>query len=377
MISDFQWALIIIALFIVIGVVFYNRWQEAKYKKQAEQAFWSRHHDVLLQEPAGSDNGNPGRVEPSLGDLADMPATRADDLDLMGFDTPTVPLPIMPKTAGNGQLPGINAAIDTIAVLLATTPIMPEQFWPTVQQSARVSKRIIWEGLTGELWQPIDAHNADDGVGYRELRAGLQLASRSGPIDTTTLLAFNQMMTSFAERIGAVSQREDPQQAGERAGHVDNFCADTDIEIVVNIVGKDGATFGTTKVRGLAEAEGMVAQDNGEYVMTNPLGQALFSLRNLNPSEPTGFKRAGGYLTGLTFALDVPRAAQPAAVFGQMMTVALRFADTLQGDVVDDNRRLLTANGRKVIGETIVSIAGSMEARGVTPGSSAALRLYA
>ena len=66
----------------------------------------------------------------------------------------------------------------------------------------------------------------------------------------------------------------------------------------------------------------------------------------------------------------------PGKTFERMMALALRFADTLHGEVVDDNRKLLTANGRKVIAETIAQIAGAMEARHVVPGSSAALRLY-
>ena len=58
------------------------------------------------------------------------------------------------------------------------------------------------------------------------------------------------------------------------------------------------------------------------------------------------------------------------------MSIAMRFADTLQGDVVDDNRKLLTANGRKVITDTIAGIADEMQSMGVAPGSSQALRLY-
>jgi hypothetical protein len=48
----------------------------------------------------------------------------------------------------------------------------------------------------------------------------------------------------------------------------------------------------------------------------------------------------------------------------------------LQGEVVDDNRRALTANGRKVIADTIVHISTEMEAKGIEPGSATALRLY-
>ena len=366
MISDFQWALAGIAVVIIVLVIVYNRWQESKCKRQAERTFTSDHRDVLLHDSAE-------RVEPQLGE---MPSSRSTDDDLMGFDSPTVEEPIMPRSAADARLPGINAEIDTVALLLADAPILPDQFWPTVQQSQRVSKRIIWEGLVGALWHPIDAQNADDSVGYRELRAGLQLASRNGMVDPNTLRAFNEMMIAFAQSIGAVSQREDVELAAGRSQVVDAFCADTDIEIVVNVIGKNGVTFATTKVRGLAESNGLVALDTGEYEMRDELGHALFALRNMNANEPPGIRQAGAYLTGLTFALDVPRAAQPARVFDRMMTLALRFADSLQGDVVDDNKKLLTANGRKLIADTIAEIAGEMESKGVAPGSSAALRLY-
>ena len=373
MISDFQWALVGVAVLIIIVVIVYNRWQEAKYKKLAEHAFSSDHRDVLLHETGNRVD----RVEPQLGTMPSATAPgRAIDDDLMGFDSPTVDAPIMPKSAADARLPGINAEIDTVALLLADVPILPDQFWPTVQQSQRVSKRIIWEGLVGGLWQPIDAHNADDRDGFRELRAGLQLASRNGMVDGNTLHAFNEMMIAFSQSIGAVSQREDVDLAVARAQTVDTFCADTDIEIAVNVIGKNGATFATTKVRGLAESNGLMALDSGEYEMRDERGHALFTLRNMNADEPPGIRQVGAYLTGLTFAIDVPRAPHPGSAFERMMTLALRFADTLQGDVVDDNRKLLTANGRKVIAETIASIAGEMEAKGVAPGSSAALRLY-
>ena len=60
-----------------------------------------------------------------------------------------------------------------------------------------------------------------------------------------------------------------------------------------------------------------------------------------------------------------------------MFQLALQFADALHGELVDDNQKPLTAKGRKHIGDTIASIAAGMEARGIVPGSTVALRLYA
>ena len=365
MISDFQMALAGVAITVVVAVILYNRWQESKYKKRAERAFATDHPDVLFGSPHE-------RVEPQLGVFA---APRVNDDVEEGLLAPIVSQPILPRSAAQPGQVAVNAEIDTVALVLADAPMSPDQFWPTIDQSRKVSKQILWEGLVGGLWQPI-TENSDDDTGFRELRAGLQLAGRSGAVDGNTLNAFNEMMAAFAQGIGAVSQREDVAVAMRRAQAVDAFCADTDIEIVVNIIGKSGVTFATTKVRGLAESHGLMPLASGEYAMCDELGHTQYTLRNMNADEPPGIKMAGAYLTGLCFALDVPRTPQPEKTFERMVALAMRFADTLQGEVVDDNRKLLTANGRKVIVDTIVQIAGAMEARNVVPGSSAALRLY-
>lgn len=366
MISDFQMALVGIAIAVVIAVLVYNWWQESKYKKRAERAFSTSHPDVLFGDAHD-------RVEPQLSNLA---SSRLHDDVEEGLLSPIVSEPILPRAVNDSMAPAINAEIDTIALVLADAPMSPDQFWPTVAQSRQVSEHIRWEGLVGGLWHPI-SENSDGDTGFRELRAGLQLANRRGAVDANTLRAFNEMMAAFAHGIGAVSQREDVSVAMRRAQSVDALSAETDIEIVVNIIGKSGVTFATTKVRGLAESHGLVALASGEYVLRDELGLVLFTLRNMNAEEPPGIKSAGAYLTGLCFAMDVPRTPQPQKTFERMMALAIRFADTLQGEVVDDNRKLLTANGRKVIADTIVQIAGTMEARNVSPGSSAALRLYA
>jgi hypothetical protein len=360
--NDFQIALAGIAIGIVIVVLIYNYWQESKYKKRAEQAFQADHPDVLFGD----------RVEPRIGELTSAP--KFDDVE-EGLLSPITSEPVVPRSASGQAAPAINNEIDTVALVLSDAPMRAAQFWPTVEQSRQVSRSILWEGLADGQWTPIDA-DIDDETGFRELRAALQLASRSGPVDGATLVNFNEMMAAFAAGVGAVSQREDLKTAGQRAQSVDAFCADTDIEIAVNLIGKSGVTFATTKVRGLAESAGMESVESGEYVMRDELGHPQFALRNMNADEPPGLRNAGTYLTGLSFVLDVPRTRQPEKTFERMMSLVLRFADTLHADVVDDNRKVLTANGRAVIVGTIAEIAGVMNARNVVPGSSTALRLY-
>jgi FtsZ-interacting cell division protein ZipA len=81
-------------------------------------------------------------------------------------------------------------------------------------------------------------------------------------------------------------------------------------------------------------------------------------------------------MTGLTFALDVPRVANGAATLDRMVALAGKFADALIGEVVDDNRKPLTASGLAIIKKTLTGIGVTMEKRGIVPGSPAAKRLF-
>lgn len=360
--SDLQIGLAIGAVLLALAVMGYNYWQEAKHKKRVERAFGAPHEDVLMGE----------RVEPSIGDVN---RTRGDDI-AEGHLAPLTDTPTVPMAMPGVDAPIIHGQIDTVALVLADSPLSIERIWPAIERTRGLSDEIRWEGLFNGVWQPVD-DNTDDDAAYRELRVGLQLASRRGPTDPSTIRAFDRLVSDFANEVGAVSQREEVAAAERRALDVDKLCAESDIEIAINIVGKNGVTFATTKVRGLAEAAGMVPLEKGEYAKRDDKGHLEFTLRNMNANEPPGIKQAGAYLTGLTFALDVPRTLDPVGTFERMMAEALRFADTLGGEVVDDNKRPLTANGRKSIAATIAAIEQTMDAREIVPGSAAALRLYA
>jgi hypothetical protein len=376
MISDFQLVLIGIIAVIIVGVIVYNRWQESLYRRRAEKAFQrdgsDTSPDVLFSDKQTE------RVEPSFGAINAATAAEEDD----ALNELTAPIlgssphdDVRPNyvTSASELLPTINAEIDTVAMILADVALDADRYVPMILQSQSLAKHVLWEGLVGGLWQPIDPTMDEK---YRELRAGLQLADRSGVVDATVLTAFDDAMTNFAASLDAVSQREDITDAHRRAQMVDAFCADTDIEIAINIIGKSGVTFAATKLRGLAEAKGLVALPAGEYAAKDDLGRMLYTLRNGNPAESSALRTEQPYFTQLTFALDVPRTPQPAQVFERMYALALQFADVLQGELVDDNKKTLTAQAKRSINDTIHEITGEMQQKGVAPGSATALRLY-
>lgn len=385
MLSDFQLVLIGIIAVVIVGVIVYNRWQEAKYRKRAEAAFQRNQTDgdALF-------NATPeGRREPTFGSLATADDAALDDLtrpiggmgDAEASSAPASVITTAPSAQamplGGHRAPAIHADVDTVAMMLADQPVEADVYAPLVTESASLARYVLWEGMTGGLWQPVDP-TLD--VSYRELRVGLQLADRGGAVDLATLAAFDEAVAGYAARMGSqggvVSQREDVTEALRRAQMVDQFCAETDIEVAVNLVGKSGVTFAATKLRGLTQAQGLHQLPSGEYVLKDDYDRVLFMLRNGHPNEAPGLAGPQPYYGRLTFAIDVPRTPQPGQHFERMFALALQFADVMQGELVDDNNRTLTANGRKMIAETIHGIVGEMQARNIVPGSSVALRLY-
>src|SRR6266446_2541157 len=68
--SDLQLSLILLGVVGVLGTYGFNRWQERKYRKQADKMFSGSRQDVLFDEPPSAqtrtDKARTERIEPSL-----------------------------------------------------------------------------------------------------------------------------------------------------------------------------------------------------------------------------------------------------------------------------------------------------------------------
>jgi hypothetical protein len=349
------------AAFIVLVVV-YNIVTERRARKRAERAFGDRPGDALFDKVP--QRGSPAeRREPVLGN---MPASDIVE----AAEEVAHKVPPQELEAPGGPMAEITSRIDTVAVILADDPIMEEQLEPLLNalQSHTTGTRV--EGIVDEQWHPIETSPRRS---WRELRAGLQLASRSGPVTEDEIERFNGSIADFAASVGAVSQREAPATAASRARDLDRFCAEADIEIAVNVIGQFGATFSVAKVKGLALEHGMSETASGDLVAFAPDGSTEFAIRRF---EDATHKSSPAVYPGITFALDLPHVSNAAVSFTDMVGVAESFARQLSGQMVDDNRKPLTEAGIASIRRTLDKVVADMEAHGVPAGSSLARRLF-
>src|SRR5687767_8089132 len=253
--SELQLYLLAGGAVFVAAVWGYNVWQERKARGNAEQAFGERPPDALF-EPSRGD-----RREPVIGDLP-----RAGGLDeTMPPMGRGAPLGELEATVAQGAQ--ISSRIDTVAVILADDPVMSEQL-EALRALARAHETPVHvEGIVDEQWQPVEAAPQ---LSWRELRVGMQLASRRGAVTEDEIERFNQAIADFAAAVGAVSQREAPVAAAQRARDLDRFCADADIEVAVNVVGQYGATLAVPRGKAPALEHGLSETASREPVSVAP-----------------------------------------------------------------------------------------------------------
>lgn len=417
--TELQMGLIGLGVAAVFGVFGYNKWQEMRQRKVAEAVLKPHHEDVLLAkggktEPEAVPAVQVERSEPEIRIEASEPFVErvepvftdptptevVDDMAMAPEDTPMPEMPVIAQPAPGvppvvakpavsqpeaddgveveaGNVPDalLDPRLEFVVTMELVEPVSSFQILHS-QRSAlhRLNKPVHWVGFNEKKreWQRL---TPDAELELRRLRVGLQLVNRLGPVSEGDLVIFTNAMQALADELMAVADMP-PSNVLDQAAEIDRFCAAVDLEIGLNLVSR-GSAFPGTKIRALSEAAGMVLGADGLFTRYDDAGRAQFSLQNFEstPFSPDALRNLTTH--GLTFLLDVPRVDHGERVFMQMTEVAKRFADTLQGALVDDNRQPLSDSQLDHIRrEFIGKPQATMASFGLAAGSPQALRLF-
>ncbi len=417
--TELQMGLIGLGVAAVFGVFGYNKWQEMRQRKVAEAVLKPQHEDVLLArggktEPEAVPAVRVERNEPEIRIEASEPLVErvepvftdptptevVDDMAMAPEDTPMPEMPVIAQPAPGvppvvakpavsqpeaddgveveaGNVPDalLDPRLEFVVTMELVEPVSSFQILHS-QRSAlhRLNKPVHWVGFNEKKreWQRL---TPDAELELRRLRVGLQLVNRLGPVSEGDLVIFTNAMQALADELMAVADMP-PSNVLDQAAEIDRFCAAVDLEIGLNLVSRSSA-FPGTKIRALSEAAGMVLGADGLFTRYDDAGRAQFSLQNFEstPFSPDALRNLTTH--GLTFLLDVPRVDHGERVFMQMTEVAKRFADTLQGALVDDNRQPLSDSQLDHIRrEFIGKPQATMASFGLAAGSPQALRLF-
>ncbi|UCV06611.1 cell division protein ZipA C-terminal FtsZ-binding domain-containing protein [Dechloromonas denitrificans] len=428
--TELQIGLIGLGATAVVGVFAYNKWQEYRHRKLAEAVFKPQHEDVLLGDgpkvtvkPVPTERNEPGlgeeesaasseRVEPMFADVE--PEVDAEDAYVPAPEytpppvsaplaaepppapaavaqaAPAVPAPApaperllgkrledessdLPASALPAEL--LDPRLEFIVAMELVEPVSAIEILQSQRDVLyRLNKPVHWLGFNerSREWERLAS---DSNLHLRRLRVGLQLVNRMGPVSEGDVAIFANAMQALADELMAVADMPS-SRVFDQAAEIDRFCAAVDLEIGVNLISR-GNAFSGTKIRALAEAAGLVLGIDGLFTRYDEAGRAQFSLQNYENTPFTAESVRTLTTHGLTFVLDVPRVDHGERVFMQMTELAKRFADTLQGALVDDNRQPLSdAQLDHIRREFVGKPQATMASFGLPAGSAQALRLF-
>ncbi|MFZ1908910.1 MAG: cell division protein ZipA C-terminal FtsZ-binding domain-containing protein [Burkholderiales bacterium] len=337
--SDFQLGLLLIGVLAIVGVIVFNRVQEGLATKRAERAFGSQHEDVLLADA-------PQRREPTL-----EPAIRKASPD-PGAATQALP----------------DEALDYVITLSSTRPMSAGTFleaWTPLEH--RFANRVLAVGREeGGAWKRI-AHGSP--AAYGSFQAALQLVSRAGLVNEGELIEFRSEVENLAATLGASAVAPEMKQAMDQARELDQFCADADIQIVLNLVPAAGSGFPEAKLESAIAAAGLERVADGQHVLSDSQGRVLYAV------TVAGGEKVGE-VAKLAFSLDVPRVPEVRKAYDSLVRLAHQLAAGLGGSLIDDNGRPLDEQSLAAIGSEIDAVRQALEGRGLPPGGPLALRLF-
>ena len=363
--SDLQTALTVVGALVIGCVIAYNRIQENRFRRHAQESFGGDQGDALL-DPLSANRED--RIEPLL---TSAPADAEEPVDT-GVAHPGRVEPSGVPVAAPESSQEESALIEYPAVVASRGSLQRSQLRQLLEALDGLGRRAQVMGTVGDgEWIPIA--NASDGIG--QIRVALQLADRRGHATEDDLTAFLGLVTQWARGVGATVQAPDFKPYLETAKELDRFCADVDVVVGLNVVPASGEAFSGTKLHKCAEAAGF-RLENGTFRLEDAEGNRLFSLESQG-GEPFDLDRLEtAVISGVTLLLDVPRLGHGVKVFDRMIDAGAQLAGALGGTLVDDNDTPVTEPGLEQIRAQLRGIYAAMEAKGIRAGSRVALRLF-
>jgi FtsZ-interacting cell division protein ZipA len=351
--SELQIGLLSIGILLVVAVYIYGFWQQRSYRSKFGSSFKSQHEDALYRSNSAAFDALLVEEDTDAGRQDSHRSIMGDDIcTLLSAETDYV-VSIKPK---------VPLSSDVLAPLWAQR----FDFGKSVNACGQNSGTGNWERLIPESHQPYSAFNI-----------GLQLVDRSGSISEVRLKNFHEILRDVGKKLNSEVVLPSLTNAMLQANSLDEFCAEVDKMIGLNILpGGDRLLFGS-EISQVAERRGLLLQSDGSFHLLSEQGLTVFSLGNQDGTPFQHHTLTQVRVKGLTILLDVPRVERPVYHFDEMVVLAREIAMDLKAGLVDDHRVSLGEKAIAQIREQVAAIESSMLAGNIVPGSAQALRLFA
>ncbi|MGV8932985.1 MAG: cell division protein ZipA C-terminal FtsZ-binding domain-containing protein [Gallionellaceae bacterium] len=354
--SELQISLLGIGIVVIVAVYLYNFWLQRQYQRKFGSAF-KQHEDALYHGIAAA------KVDALMDTVSNVESAKHFSPDKIKAN------------AADEVCSLLDEATDYIVEIFPVGLVGADALGPLWQRRFDFGKNVNACGqnaVTGS-WEKVIA---DSHATYSAFRLGLQLSNRSGAVNIARLSDFRDLARDVATHVQADIKAPNVDEAAIRAQQLDEFCAEVDQMIGINLLPNGEITLAANEVSQVVQALGMSLQADGSFHLLDTRGFTIYNLCNVDvtPFQHHTFNHMR--VKGLTLLLDVTRVENPAARFDEMVALAQRLARELGATVVDDHKVVLSEISLDQIREQIAAIENRMQAAEIVPGSTQARRLF-
>lgn len=365
--NSLQISLIVLAVVVIVAILFYNWFQERKYRKQSVEMF-NKHEDVLFQ--AVVESIPEARIEPVISEVTPV------IVDEISADLP-MQVEVVDEVQVTREFPSTPTDIQLEYVIeIHTTDAIPSAAFATLIDAERdAGKPVRWLGYVEQSATWVDIAPWRD-IALTDIVVAVQLADRAGPVTESQLHRVTQSARQLASRFNGVASWQDIAPALAKANKLDQFCVEVDVLIGLNVVSDDGERFSGEQIAQVAQGSGLLLNNSGVYQRCNERGEVVYALCNHEDTPFSAELMPTLHTHGVTLMFEVPRVDNGLAVFAELAQFGQQLAQALGGKLVDDNIRPLSPAGIEKIQLQLVHIYQRMEANEIPAGGRRALRLF-
>lgn len=286
----------------------------------------------------------------------------------------------------------LHAQVDLIAVLHLGTEMTVDQVVKAVKNDFDDYDKpvFIHVQMPDQRWLLLSEIATQLALADQKLAGmscSLQLADRAGPVARSVINRFQLAVESLGLDINAHVEWLNSGDAAADAVALDAFCIDVDKTMGFHLQHGENGAFTGTKLRGLAEAQGLELAADGTFKYydealrkqaianaKSPKPDFVMFNREQYPFSPEMLRSS--VIKAVTFQLDIPHVSNCTEAFNHMVLVAKQMETGLHAQLVDDNNRPLGDAQIEKIRHQLKIIQATMMTRGIVPGSDVAQRLF-
>jgi len=275
------------------------------------------------------------------------------------------------------RIPRLDALIDALIPLALDAPISGDMALQHLPPSRRAGGKPFYiEGLDAETgtWEPLAP-----GRRYGELLAGVQLASRSGPLTEIEYSEFVQKVQAYADAVGASTDVPDMLEVVARARELDALASPLDVQLTITLR-TNGVAWSVPFVQQVAARQGLVPAAPGRLVLPADEEGAppvlVLAVDAQAALAALGDDPQAAAVRQCTLTLDVPQTPAAAEPFPAWHLIGKQLADDLDATAGDDHGEPISLHAFAAIGKELDGIYGRLEALDLAAGSAAARRLF-